>query len=197
MRRVCPAGTYQIRISFQKGGGNPYCAVLSEKTTEGGRFMRYISAAPGIWLFIFFLLMSTPASADAKKPVEVKQSDKCPVCGMFVARYPAWISQVIFNDGTYDVFDGPKDMFKYYFDLKKYSRSRKQSDIAAMYVTEYYSTKPMDARNVFFVLGSDVYGPMGVELVPIATLDTAKEFMRDHRGKRILKFVEVKSGDLR
>jgi copper chaperone NosL len=159
--------------------------------------MRYISAAAGISLFILIFSMSTPVSADEKKPIEVRQSDKCPVCGMFVAKYPAWISQVIFNDGTYDVFDGPKDMFKYYFDLKKYNRSRKQSDIAAMYVTEYYTTKPMDARNVFFVQGSDVYGPMGLELVPIATLDMAKEFMRDHRGKRILTFGEVKPGDLR
>lgn len=149
------------------------------------------------FICFFFYLLSASSPAAEKKPVEVKQRDKCPVCGMFVAKYPEWTAQVIFNDGTYDVFDGPKDMFKYYFDLEKYNASKRQSDISAIYVTEYYSTKLLDARDVPFVLGSDVYGPMGVELIPISTLDKAKEFMRDHKGKRILKFEEVKPGDLR
>ncbi len=159
--------------------------------------MRNTMTAAGVSFLILFLFLSSFAPAAGNKPVQVKQRDRCPVCGMFVAKYPEWTAQVIFNDGTYDVFDGPKDMFKYYFDLKRYKPSKKQSDIAAMYVTEYYSTKLMDARKVFFVLGSGVYGPMGMELIPIAAPDTAKQFMRDHGGRRILKFGEVTPGDLR
>jgi copper chaperone NosL len=159
--------------------------------------MRNTMTAACMSFLILFLFLSSFAPAAGKKPVEVKQRDKCPVCGMFVARYPEWTAEVIFNDGTYDVFDGPKDMFKYYFDLKRYNSSKKQSDIAAIYVTEYYSAKLMDAQKVFFVPGSGVYGPMGVELVPIAAPDAAKQFMRDHGGRRILKFGEVTPGDLR
>lgn len=141
--------------------------------------------------------LSYPAHAADKKPADVKQGDKCPVCGMFVARYPEWIAQIVFDDGTHAFFDGPKDMFKYYFNLKEYNPSKKQSDISAIYVTEYYSTRLMDAGHVFFVSGSDVYGPMGHELVPVATPDEAKEFMRDHKGRKILRFGEVKPGDLK
>jgi copper chaperone NosL len=144
------------------------------------------------------LLFSAAASAAEKKPIEAKKGDKCQVCGMFVSGYPTWIAEIIFRDGTYAVFDGPKDMFRYFFNVAKYTPGKKQSDIDAIYVTEYYSAKFMDARKgIFFVLGSDVNGPMGRELVPVDTMERAKEFMKDHRGKRVLKFEEVKREDLR
>ena len=43
-----------------------------------------------------------------------------------------------FQDGSTVFFDGAKDMFKYYFDLKKYNPSKKQTDIEALQVTDYY-----------------------------------------------------------
>lgn len=146
-------------------------------------------------LCIFFFL--NPSFAIEKRPVEVKSRDKCPVCGMFVAKYPKWIAQVIFKDGTYAVFDGAKDMFKYYFNMSKYNPSKGVSDISAIYVTEYYSTNMMEAEKLFFVQGSDVHGPMGRELIPIATEKMAEEFLKDHHGKKILRFNEVTMEDLK
>ena len=150
----------------------------------------------GIIIMLSFCLSPFTYGAD-KMPVEVKQDDKCPVCGMFVAKYKNWLSQIIFKDGTYAVFDGPKDMFKYYLDIGNYNPSKKSSDIAAIYVTEYYSTKVMDARQMIFVLGSDVYGPMGDELIPIKSENAAREFMKDHKGKKILRFHEVTAEHLK
>jgi copper chaperone NosL len=141
-------------------------------------------------LILFFAFTALSFAADTK-PIEVKKNDKCPVCGMFVAKYTHWLAEVIFNDGTYAVFDGPKDMFKYYLNLQKYSASKKSADITGIFVTEYYSTKLLDARKLFFVIGSDVYGPMGDELVPLLSETDAREFMKDHKGTRILKFQEV------
>ena len=141
-------------------------------------------------LYMLFLSATLSFAAD-KKPVTVKKSDKCPVCGMFVSGYKNWLAQIIFTDGTYAVFDGPKDMFRYYLDLKKYNPSKTASDISVIYITEYYSTELKDARKVFFVLGSDVNGPMGAELVPLASETAAKEFLKDHKGKKVLKFNEV------
>jgi nitrous oxide reductase accessory protein NosL len=139
---------------------------------------------------LLFWTASFSFAADVK-PVEVKKEDKCPVCGMFVAKYKTWIAQVIFSDGSYAAFDGPKDMLKYHLNLNKYAHSRKPSDIAAVYVTEYYSAKLMDAKKMLYVIGSDVNGPMGDELVPIASEEKAKEFLRDHKGNSILKFSEI------
>jgi len=125
------------------------------------------------------------------KPVKIKKEDRCAVCGMFVAKYKTWIAQIIFSDSSYAAFDGPKDMFKYYLNLNKYRPSKKLSDVSAVYVTEYYSASLMDAKKMFYVAGSDVYGPMGNELIPAASEEKAREFMRDHKGKEIRKFHEV------
>ena len=148
-----------------------------------------------ICMAVFLLTASLALGADSR-PVQPKANDKCPVCGMFVAKYREWVAQIVFKDGSYAVFDGPKDMFKYYLDPAKYNHAKKQADIKALYVTEYYSTKVMDARKMFYVLGSDVMGPMGAELVPVDSEKGAREFMKDHAGKRILKFPEVTTGVL-
>jgi copper chaperone NosL len=139
-----------------------------------------------------FLLLS-PAGAEEKKPVKVSQEDKCPVCGMFVAKYPDWVAEIIFKDGSYAVFDGAKDMFKYYFNLNKYNPSKKVTDIDSIYVMDYYSLTLIDGFKAFYVIGSNVYGPMGKELIPNAKEDEAKEFMSDHSGTRVLKWKEITS----
>ena len=69
--------------------------------------------------------------------------------------------------------------------------SRTQADVDAVYVTDYYRLEPIDARTAYFVVGSDVYGPMGRELIPFARANDAREFMKDHRGKVILRFSDV------
>jgi copper chaperone NosL len=150
---------------------------------------KIIPAALSAIVFIFALHYT--ASAADVKPVTIKKSDKCAVCGMFVSEYKNWAAEIVFRDGTYAVFDGPKDMFKYYLNLAKYNRSKKQSDIAGVFVTEYYTTKMMEAKGLFFVKGSDVMGPMGAELVPVASMAKARTFMKDHGGKKILRFSEV------
>jgi copper chaperone NosL len=88
-------------------------------------------------------------------------------------------------------------MFRYYLAIKKFNPAKTIADISNVYVTEYYSTELMEARKLFFVLGSDVNGPMGAELVPLASEAAAKEFMKDHKGSKILKFSEISAENLR
>ena len=40
-------------------------------------------------------------------------------------------------------------------------------------------------------MGSDVYGPMGHELIPFFTKEDAAEFKKDHKGTRILVFEQI------
>ncbi len=167
------------------------------KTREEITMKKIISAVSVFIIISSFLFLFSVSHAADVKPAEIKKNDKCPVCGMLVYGYKDWMSQIVFKDGTYAAFDGPKDMFRYYLNPGKYGAAKKQSDIAAVFVTEYYSTKMMDARGLFFIKGSDVNGPMGSELVPIESTDKAKEFMRDHRGEKILKFGDVTVEDLR
>ena len=136
------------------------------------------------------LIAGLPLTGETSSISAVK-TDKCPVCGMFVAKYPDFLTKIIFTDGTYAVFDGAKDMFKYYFNLKKYNAAKELSDIASIAVTDYYEMSSIDGRAAWFVIGSDVYGPMGRELMPFAGEADAQGFLKDHSGKKILRFKEV------
>lgn len=137
------------------------------------------------------LLVIGLGPAEAKEPLKPSKKDKCPVCGMFVYKYPDWLAEIIYKDDSVDFFDGAKDLFKYYFNLKKYRPEKNKRDIAAIYIMEYYDMELIDARKAFFVIGSDVYGPMGRELIPFATEEDAKIFMKDHKGRKILRFAEI------
>jgi copper chaperone NosL len=128
------------------------------------------------------------ASASEVEPTKPSKEDKCPVCGMFVAKYPDFLAQIVFKDGSRAFFDGVKDMFKYYFNMKKYNPSKNLSDISFVYVTDYYSRTPIDGRKAWYVAGGNVLGPMGNELMPFEKEDDAKEFMADHAGKTLVRF---------
>jgi nitrous oxide reductase accessory protein NosL len=110
---------------------------------------------------------------------------------MFVAKYPEWVATVLLSDGQAAHFDGAKDLFKYLLDLPRYAPGRRPEDIGAVGVTEYYGLTRIDARSAWYVIGSDVLGPMGHDLVPLASRDDAEEFARDHGGRRVLRFEEV------
>lgn len=116
---------------------------------------------------------------------------------MLVANFPDWATVVTFKDGAQTWFDGPKDLFNYLLDLKRYAPKRNAADITSIQVKDYYGLKHMDARKAFFVLGSDVMGPMGKELVPFRTDLDAREFLKDHKGRRILTFAEITSETLK
>jgi nitrous oxide reductase accessory protein NosL len=140
------------------------------------------------------------AVLNAAEPLQIPgpgERDTCPVCGMFVARYPDWIATVVYEDGHAHHFDGAKDLFKYLLDLPRWARGHRAEDIAATGVTEYYGVTRIDARSAWYVIGSDTLGPMGHELVPLASEEDAQEFLKDHQGTRILRFGDVTAELLR
>jgi len=140
------------------------------------------------------LLLVASAIATAAEPSgtpDPNANDTCPVCGMFVAKYPEWIATVVYKDGHAHHFDGAKDMFKYLHDMPKWAPDDEAEDIASIQVTEYYGLTRIEARDAWYVIGSDVLGPMGHELVPLQNSADAEEFLRDHDGKHIVRFDDV------
>jgi copper chaperone NosL len=117
--------------------------------------------------------------------------DLCPVCGMLVSKYPNWLAIVVYDDGHAHFFDGAKDMFKYLQALPRYAPGRQPERIAAIWATDYYNLARVDARKAYYVSGSNVLGPMGHELVPLASRADAEEFLKEHNGKRLLRFDQI------
>ena len=152
--------------------------------------MRLASAA------ILLALWVAPQAGLAADGVPVSvprpgQMDLCPVCGMIVSKYPNWIATVVWKNGHAHHFDGAKDMFKFLQALPKYAPGHKPDEIRFIAVTDFYNVEKIEARKALYVMGSDVMGPMGLELVPLATRADAEDFLKDHKGKRILRYDEV------
>ena len=146
---------------------------------------------PWLTAFLLFLLAAAPLLAGEKIPPSPPASAKCPVCGMFVSKYPDWTGVVIFKDGSSFFFDGPKDLFKYYFAMEQYTPDRDRSRVDMFFVKDYYTLTLIDGGKAFYVVGSDVFGPMGRELVPFSSSTDADAFLKDHGGNRILQFKEI------
>ncbi len=119
----------------------------------------------------------------APSPPSPSASERCAVCGMFVGRHPSWVAAIEYSGGKTEYFDGPKDMFKRIFSLKPESFTP--------FATDYYTLELKPAKDAWFVLGGDITGPMGKDLIPVFSEKNAKTFKRDHGASNILRYQEV------
>lgn len=114
--------------------------------------------------------------------IVVPKDAKCPICGMFVVKYPQWVTEVVMDGKSY-YFDGVKDMMKFIFMQEK--------PLKEIYVSDYYKLTKINAKDAYYVIGSDVYGPMGMELIPFASEEEALTFLKDHNGTRVLVYDQI------
>lgn len=137
------------------------------------------------------LLAANRVAAADQRPRAAGPRERCPVCGMFVSRAANWVGSLTFRGGETLLFDGPKDLFRCRFGLSEYARGKKTEEIEALFVTEDHSLKPVRAQDAFFVVGSDLRGPMGAEFVPVLGRAQAESFSRDHKTKKVLSCAEI------
>jgi len=128
--------------------------------------------------------------------IEVTEDEKCPVCGMFTYKYPRWAAQIFYEENgkkTHYSFDGVKDLMKFYFNSSKWGNYplAKKKNIKKLLVTDYYTQKGIDGFKAYYVIRSDIYGPMGHEFIPFESKEDAKVFIKEHFGKKILEFREI------
>ncbi|HSQ65434.1 MAG TPA: nitrous oxide reductase accessory protein NosL [Polyangiaceae bacterium] len=107
--------------------------------------------------------------------------DRCARCGMKIAQGSAWTAQVDARR-----FDTPRCA------LSTWLADGKKGDVR---VQDYYDRAWHPASDVRFVVGSDVVGPMGPELVPVDAARVEK-FEKDHGGKRALALAEIDEASL-
>lgn len=105
---------------------------------------------------------------------------RCPVCGMRPALYPNWLAAIETTDGRTFYFDGVKDMMKFSYEPQRYHETVALEDVKRMLVTDYYDLGRIDAREAWYVVGSNVFGPMGHELIPFRSKADAVTFSQDH-----------------
>ncbi|MDX1808801.1 MAG: nitrous oxide reductase accessory protein NosL [Sulfurospirillaceae bacterium] len=170
---------------------------ISDKNLCGKLNERYLQA---LSLYLWDVKRDGEYRADNERVI-VKKDEKCPVCGMFTYKYPRWAAQIFFKYEGHEhhlSFDGVKDMMKFYFDPTKWGKYDfiNKNSITKMLVTDYYSQKAIEARDAYFVEGSNIYGPMGHELIPFSNKNDAENFKLDHKGTKVLNFKEIKKREV-
>lgn len=148
-------------------------------------------------LFLFLvatsLLVSCKENTQKTQVAEqttVKETAKVPVtdcrnCGMPSKEYPKWNVKCM-QEQQERYFCSPRCMF---MQVTKAESPINVQD--SLQVVDYYNQKFIDARTAFFVINSDITGPMGHDFVPFADQVAAKDFLQEHKGSAILTFATV------
>lgn len=177
--------------------GNSPFLTTSTKSHEGNGDNDQEKERVMMRLFFIFLLCCSFGLAGGlvtAAPVDpVSPGERCSVCGMLVAKYEPWITQIHAEGEKPVMFDGVKDMMAYYFNPTAYSGKGEMSS-AEIWVKDYYTLGWIDGRKAIYVVGSDVMGPMGEELIPFTTRKAAENFMKDHKATQLILFDEIGQG---
>ena len=117
-------------------------------------------------------------------PSALAQSDRCAHCGMRIAADSPFRTGATSASGGASSFDTPKCLFRWL-------QSSAGSGARDIWALDYYRRERRDATTLFLVLGSDVLGPMGHDLVPVEGRERADRFSSEHHGTRVLAFSEI------
>lgn len=150
-------------------------------------------------------------SGSAPAPVALTTDDQCDGCGMVIPNHPGPVAEIFYADERPSDHDNPAhfcstwEAFQYDFE-----RQDRGWTVEAFYVTDYstvdyevrqsggdtvLSSHPeadafADAETVTFVVGSEVKGAMGRDLVGFTDSDDAESFRAEYGG-RLAAFDEV------
>jgi nitrous oxide reductase accessory protein NosL len=116
--------------------------------------------------------------------------DRCPVCGMKVADYVKFSSAIQLSDNTTHYFCSSGCLLRAWLHPDIFLASSKE-DLKTAVVREYFTGDQLDGRSVFWVIGSDVIGPMGPALVPVKGEKALETFKRRHGFQTVFLLEEL------
>ena len=134
--------------------------------------------------FLFTSCSSENSSSNGKEENHqhsAEVSTDCGNCGMPSQDYPKWKVKSYFGEEM-KYFCSPKCFFLY---------QHKQQVADSAWVMDFYEVQSIPAKTAFYILGSDVLGPMGKDFVPVSTKEAAEEFTKDHHGEALQTFDET------
>ncbi|HEY9120680.1 MAG TPA: nitrous oxide reductase accessory protein NosL [Marinobacter sp.] len=152
------------------------------------------------WLLAILAVLTLTACSDSEElttakpaPVHFESGDECHVCGMAIGNFPGPKGQAITEkEQQVRKFCSTKDMFAWMLQPENVNRDHTLyvHDMAQTEWEHPDDTALIDAREAFFVVGSDRTGAMGPTLASFATEDAAHNFMMEHGGQ-VLSYSEI------
>lgn len=134
---------------------------------------------------------------DRYQPRAIPADARCPVCGMYPARFPRWAAQAIYRDSATQFFDSPVNLHVFLDDVGRFAAGYRREDVTAMFVTDIMSGRWTDAAGAWYVHESDVAGPMREGNLPAFTHREAAERFASERGGTVLSSQEIDEEILR
>lgn len=116
------------------------------------------------------------------EPVDDK--DRCPVCGMYPARYPKHKNQIQTKEGEVFHFCSTQCLFAFLANPDKYAG--KDVKPFLMWVVDFESGNWISGRTAYYVVGSNQSGPMGKEAFAFDKSADASKFAERFNGKVII-----------
>jgi len=105
---------------------------------------------------------------------------------MYSARFPKFNCQIVFKDGNYEAFDSAIGLLVYLHFPDK--TGIKLKPVAGIYFKDYLKGGWLKADNAFFVTGSEVRGPMGIQFLPVDSEQAADNLRKQAHGKDVVHF---------
>jgi len=162
--------------------------------------MRYLLIAA---LFFSTLLFAgselKPFKVEKKYFLTYDKNTSCLVRHLKVYKAPRWVAKIKVRNGKTVYFSSPKSMFEFYFRPGKWYEVgvKSERDFSEIVVTDYATSKPINAETAYYVYGSNVTSPGGDDLVPFATKEAAEAFAKAHNGHRVMPFSKVSDALIR
>jgi len=129
-----------------------------------------------------------PLTPDGR--LQLSPQDRCPVCAMFPARYPQTAAAMTLKDGRTFYFCTNGCLLRTWLRPEAYL-NEPPTEIDRLTVSDYFSGRPIDAREAVWVAGSDVVGPMGPALVALGDAGQLAAFTRRHGGNTVFAFDQL------
>jgi nitrous oxide reductase accessory protein NosL len=177
---------------------NPHATSISQKTPTGRLAMRKPAELRFALLFIISVLTLATAqqlaSAEGAAPnpaktgltpeghLQLHADDTCPVCAMRPAKRPKFAAAIELTDERTYYFCGNGCMIRAWLHPRELLGAAPEQRLRPV-VQEFFTGRPMDARQVIWVAGSDLMGPMGPAIVALENREMAKVFRKRHGGK--------------
>ena len=127
---------------------------------------------------------------DESGHMHVSASDRCPVCGMRVVRYPHFSTAIQLHDKTTYYFCSAGCMIRAWLQPEIFLGQPKSRMLRTV-AKNYFTGRPADALKAIWIAGSDVIGPMGPAVIPVPGPEEQRTFQSRHGGTRVFRLPEL------
>ncbi len=144
------------------------------------------------WLFftILLILFTTGCSETVpRKAFAIEVHKECPLCGMIPARYPQFHCQMVLQNGDYVAFDSAAGLLTFLLFPDKTGLS--SGEVESVYFKDYVTETWIHSDQTYFVIGSEIMGPMGIEFLAVDSQEKAQSLMNQEKGELTVSYNQI------